>query len=184
MSPPWHAPPAATPGLRAYLRPVFDLGRVQEGVLLPLADEPFVACWAGWVEEGRRRGVHAVLATALPQLGFPVREGVSQTDAYRSATRQGRSLDELPEASGLDLERPAELDLELHPTPAGRIPVLVARHRPDFVRLVQALAHRNEPVPVPAAQGAAVVSGYVNWSRAREARERLGRLPTAAEKHL
>src|SRR6185295_247939 len=47
----------------------------------------------------------------------------------------------------------------------GRLPVLVAPHRPDFEALVRALSRRNEPSPVPRSQGACIVAGYVNWER-------------------
>ncbi len=47
------------------------------------------------------------------------------------------------------------------------MPVLFTPHRPDFVRLVQALARRNEPWPVPASQSACCVAGYTNWDRVR-----------------
>lgn len=170
--------------VEAYSQNVFDLRAIETGVRLPLDDEPFVACWERWVEEAAGRGVFAVLAEALPQLRFPIRVGISESAGYRIATRQGRPPEEVTEASGLGLERPDEVGLALHATGAGRIPVVVARHRPDFERLVQALTRRNEPVPVPLAQGAAMVGGYVNWTRAREARRLLGRPPGAGEKAL
>lgn len=135
---------------------------------LPLADEPFVDCWARWLEEARDAGVFPVLARYLPQLAFPVREGMRQSDAYRAATLRGVAATTLPEATGLALERPEDLELELFPSLAGRVPVLTVRWRPDFVLLVQALARKNEPVPVPAAQGAVMVAGYNNWQRIRQ----------------
>jgi hypothetical protein len=50
--------------------------------------------------------------------------------------------------------------------------VLVAREREDFVALVRAFSHRNEPVSVPAAMGACIVTGFNNWDRiARYRRE-------------
>lgn len=170
--------------VEAYCQNVFDLRAIETGIRLPLDDEPFVACWERWVEEASGRGAFAVLSAALPQLRFPIRSGISETAGYRAATRQGRPPEEVEEASGLGLERPERVELALHATGAGRIPVVVVRHRPDFERLVQALTRRNEPVPVPSAQGAAMISGYVNWIRAREARRLLGRPPGADDKAL
>ena len=43
--------------------------------------------------------------------------------------------------------------------------MLVAENREDFVSLVRALAHRNEPYPVPDSMGACMVAGYNNWHR-------------------
>ena len=53
--------------------------------------------WERWAEEARQRGAFAVLAEHLPQLRFPIREGMSETEAYRAATRRGECRpDELP----------------------------------------------------------------------------------------
>jgi hypothetical protein len=134
-------------------------------VSIPLADEPLAAPWAAWVAEARTAGAAAVLRRILPQLSFPVRDGISATVAYRDATLRGVPPEELSEAEGLPLERPENLEIELHPSLAGRIPIVTVRHRPDFVTLVRALAKRNEPVVVPPSQGAAMVAGLNNWER-------------------
>jgi hypothetical protein len=150
--------------LLRYNENVFDV-RKASGTGWPLPDEAFVACWEGWAEEARARGAFAVLAEHLPQLSFPIREGMSGSPAYRAATRRGVSLSKLPEATGLGLARPELVELSLHSSPAGRIPVLTVRGREEFVALVQALGHRNEPFPVPGSQGALMLSGYNNWAR-------------------
>ncbi len=137
----------------------------------PLADESFVACWRTWAQEATDDGAFARLRQHLPQLVFPIRDGISDSEAYRAATLRGISPVEFPEATGLGLERPEALELSLHESFAGTVPVLIARHRPDFVRLLQALAKRNEPVPIPAAQGAVTIAGYNNWTRIRALRE-------------
>jgi hypothetical protein len=99
------------------------------------------------------------------QLRFPILEGISSTEAYRAATVRGVAPEETPESEGLELRCPDALHLFLHPTPAGSVPVLVAPEREDFVALVQALAMRNEPEPVPASMGATTIAGLVNWDR-------------------
>ena len=76
--------------------------------------------------------------------------------------------EELEGATGLELNRPDLVELEIHSSPAGRIPVLLVRGREELVVLIRALGKRNEPVPVPASQGALMVSGYNNWDRVRE----------------
>lgn len=149
-------------------------------VRLPLPDEPFVSAWEDYVREAERRPVAGVLRERLVQLRFPIREGISRTETYRAATRRGRWPPD--EAPGLELEDPGGLRLFLHGTAAGRIPVLRAERRHDFVALVRALARRNEPSPVPAAQGATMVAGYNNWDRVarlRAAFERGERFPSA-----
>ncbi|HBS61057.1 MAG TPA: hypothetical protein DEA44_17560, partial [Firmicutes bacterium] len=131
----------------------------------PLPDEPFVAAWDGYAAAAAEKGVYEVLKQRLIQFRFPVQEGISRSDAYQAATRRLGTAEGLPGATGLVLERPELLELTIHPTPAGRIPLLIIRHRADFVILVQALANKNEPVPVPDSMGAAMVTGYNNWDR-------------------
>ncbi len=144
---------------------------------LPLPDEPGLALWQEWAEEARSAGVFATLVRHLPQLAFPIREGIGQEPSYRAATLRGTPTTEIPEATGLDLARPESLELEIYPSPAGRVPMLIARHRGDFERLLQALARRNEPSPVPAAQGALAVAGYNNWARLHRLRREWQQAP-------
>ena len=166
------ASPSEVAELLAYNENLFALESLNPEVRFPLPDEPFVTFWAPLVEESRERGAFAVLRDHLPQLCFPILEGISQTEAYRSATRRGVPPESLPEATGLELQHPEALELDLYASPAGRIPLLIARRRREFAALIQALTRRNEPVPVPASQGALMVSGYNNWSRVDSLRRR------------
>lgn len=170
--------------LDAYLKRTFPVDR-RRGRLgrLPPPDEPFVSIWEGWAHEAKTRGAWAVLRERLPQLAFPVREGTSSTDAYRAATLQGTPVEDLSEATGLEPPRPASIELAIHPSPAGRIPVLTIRDRETFVRVLQALVKRNEPVPIPDAQGAVMVSGYNDWERIRDHRRRWEALDPDAREH-
>lgn len=146
--------------LLAYDRPAF--ARPAGALSLPLADEPFVAAWAGYAAEARRRGAWAVLRDRLPQLHFPIAAGISETPAYRAAVRRGEPP---PDGPGLRLEAPDTLRLFLPRTRAGRVPVIVAEHRADFEALVRAFVARGEPSPVSQSQGAVIVGGYNNWDR-------------------
>ncbi len=160
--------------LSTYLENPFDLGSLGPGTVFPLPDEPFVAVWERWAEEAQQPGsdgtggAFAVLAEHLPQLRFPIRAGMSQTDGYRAAVRQGVPPAGIPEATGLEIERPETIELSIHESPAGRIPVIIARRREEFVALLRALGKRNEPAPVPDSQGALMIGGYNNWERLRE----------------
>jgi hypothetical protein len=148
----------------------FDLSALGPATALPLPDEPFVSLWEGWAEEARKRGAFAVLREHLPQLRFPVQAGISQTEDYKAATRRGVPPEDLPGATGLTLARPDLVELVLHPSPAGRIPIFIVRGREEFATLLRALARKGEPDPVPDSQGALMVSGYNNWERIRELR--------------
>jgi hypothetical protein len=130
---------------------------------LPLPDEPFVAAWAEYADDARRRGVVAVLRERLPQLRFPVTAGISETPEYQAAVRRGVLPDE--GGPGLAFASPDGIHLDLVPTAAGRIPVLLFEQRADYVAALRAFTRRNEPAPVPDAQGALMVAGYNNWDR-------------------
>ncbi len=130
---------------------------------LPLPDEPFATAWQDYADEAAARGAFPVLREKLVQLRFPIAAGMRATEAYQAATRRGVFPPQ--DAPGVVLEDPDGVRLFLHPTAAGRIPVIVAERRADFVALVRALARRNEPDPVPPSMGALMVGGFVNWDR-------------------
>lgn len=155
------ATPEETQELLEYAQSEFDLSRAPAS--FPLPDEPFVAAWTGYAEEAERVGAWASLRGKLVQLRFPIVPGISESPAYRAATRRG--LWPAPEAHGLELEQPGELGLLLAETPAGRVPVILAATREDFVALVRALAHRNEPRQILDSVGATIVGGFNNWDR-------------------
>jgi hypothetical protein len=134
----------------------------------PLPDAPCVAAWEQYVAAAHELGAEAVLRRIFIQLGFPIRSGMSAEPAYRAATRRGiHSAEDEPGVVFMD---PGGLDVFLHPTPAGRVPVVLASSRHDFEQLVQAIVRRNEPDPVPPSMGACTVTGYNNWDRVAELR--------------
>jgi hypothetical protein len=149
-------------GLLAYTANPFDVTRVDLS-RLPLADSPQLVAWEDYAREAQRDGVLPALARRLVQLRFPIAEGMSKTDAYLAATRRGAwPGDDCPP---LTLDDPDGLELELHPTLAGRVPVITCRSRRDFVALVRACSCRNEPERVPDSMGACIVNGLNNWDR-------------------
>lgn len=131
-----------------------------EPLSLPLPDELFVPVWSRYAEA---RPLYPALRERLPQFRFAVAEGLSQSATYKATMNQGAPVpaDQPP----VELEQPDALRLEIHPTAAGRVPVLISSHRPDFVTLVRVLGGRGEPVPVPDSMGATMISGLVNWDR-------------------
>lgn len=150
----------------------------------PLEPELHIATWRHYAAIAREIGAFEVLQQRLVPLQFPIQAGMSQTEAYRAATRQGASTAHLPTATGLVLQRPDELELLIHDSLAGAIPVLRVNHREDFVSLVQALAMRNEPKPIPNSMGACIVSGFNNWDRIRQYRQAWEAAnPTASSDH-
>jgi hypothetical protein len=133
----------------------------------PLQDEPHVERWIAYEQDARQATAFEALRQRFVQLRFPIREGISKDDEYRRATLRGQfdAADSEDFAPGLALGAPEAVTLTIEPTIAGRIPVIVAGPREDFVALVRALTERNEPATVPTSMGACIVSGLNNWDR-------------------
>ncbi|MFK8007124.1 MAG: hypothetical protein AB8H03_12155 [Saprospiraceae bacterium] len=133
-----------------------------------LKDEPQVAYWERYIEESKNHGVYQTLKKYLVQFQFPIKENISQTDDYKKATLKGNSTAFIQDATGLFLTEPDKLRLFLHPSLAGKIPVIIANNRFDFQAIVRALTYRNEPKPMPSSMGAAMIQGLNNWDRLRK----------------
>ncbi|MEH1901846.1 MAG: hypothetical protein V7L04_10625 [Nostoc sp.] len=157
--------------LLVYNQNIFDHNTLTHKVNFPLTSEPHIAAWEEYAVLARVIGVFELLKQRLVQFQFPIIEGISQTEAYQSATRRGVVTDGMTLATGLVLQEPKKLQLILHQSLAGTIPVLLTGNREDFVCLVQALTKRNEPQPVPNSMGACIVSGFNNWDRIRQYRQ-------------
>jgi hypothetical protein len=157
--------------LLTYNQNVFEHGTLTHLTEFPLPPEPHISAWKEYAVAARVIGAFEVLKQRLVQFRFPIQEGISQTEAYRNATRKGVPIDEIAEATGLVLQQPQKLQLILHQSLAGTIPVLLTPNREDFVSLVQALTMRNEPQLIPTSMGACIVSGFNNWDRIYQYRQ-------------
>ncbi len=143
----------------------FQTNNWQDYVHFPLVDEPHIPVWQEYKTEAQTKGTYETLSKYLVQLQFPIQPGISDRPEYRSVTRKGKSAAGLELASGLSLQEPDRLELLIHQTIAGKIPVLIAGNRADFISLVRALTKRNEPQPIPDSMGACIIGGYNNWHR-------------------
>lgn len=168
------ATPLQVEELLLYCRNKFDHSRISPDLKFPIPDEPFVAVWDEYLQDAREIGVFNSLKKRMPQLNFPIKKGISETAAYRGSVSRGVEVNTILEATGLELERPETLKLILHPTAAGRIPILVAGTRSDFVTMVQALVMKNEPEEIPPFTGGYAVA-YNNWDRIERYRRQLER---------
>lgn len=156
--------------LLAYNQNVFELSQYQIPQIPP-EPEAHVAAWEEYEQVAQTVGAYTVLKQRLVQFQFPILAGISETEEYRAATRSGKPTNGMARATGLILSEPEKLQIQLHQTLAGAIPVIKAGNRCDFVTLVQALTQRNEPSPVPDSMGACIVSGYNNWDRVNQYRQ-------------
>lgn len=152
-----------------YSNSSFNPSSRKADVSLPLTDEDHISTWEAYKEESEQEGVVSVLSKYLVQLQFPVQAGISTTEVYRAATRKG---DWSGVTGSPEWKEPDSIELFIHPTAAGRVPVILAPHREDFETLIRALIRRNEPAEIPASMGAAAVKGFNNWSRIFQLTER------------
>lgn len=147
-------------GLHAYLQNKF-VGK-ETGSLPVFSDEPYVAAWTTYLENNHPTEAIHLLQKCYPQFNFPVRDGMNKTQAYIDAVLKGKPA--IADSEPL-LNRPERLQLQLHNSIAGIVPVLIIPDNQDFVRVVQCLLHKNNPQPVPASMGASLVNGINNWDR-------------------
>ncbi|MEB3172591.1 MAG: hypothetical protein VKL97_01875, partial [Cyanobacteriota bacterium] len=142
---------------------------------LPLPEEPQLSWWRalladlGATEPRSTAGGRALaiaLEGALPQLRLPQVSGISSSELYRSAVLRGEppNPEVLAQAGPLPhWHSPEALTLSIGGHPCGAMPVLHTPSRPDFERLVRALAHRAEPVVLAGGVHAQAVSGLIHW---------------------
>lgn len=142
-------------------------GREPSFTSFPLSSEPYVKNWEGYMKKGEERGVFPVLKEHFPQLSFPIQKGMSKREYYLDAVKKRIDVEDIPEATGLGLKEAGDLQLTLHPTPAGKIPILLVSCKTDFFKLVQVFASRNEPRQFPPTMGACLITGLINVSQER-----------------
>ena len=150
-----------------------------------LGSEIFVPDWMTVAESSRERGVLPALGEVVFELNFPIVEGTSATPLYQElALAGGKSLDDVRDrlpGDGPKWEHPGDLKLFMHDTGAGLIPIVLTGGRADFVTLIQAIIHHNEPKPVPASMGSVFINGYPNRRRYVQVRRGLAAGVLAAE---
>lgn len=132
--------------------------------------EHHIETWQNYCDLAARAGAFPVLAQKLVQLKFPIKEGISEVENYQAATKRGVSTEGMSEATGLTLRQADQVQLFLHESLVGLIPVILVGDRQDFVALIQALTKKNEPLAIPDSMGACIVGGYNNWDRINEYR--------------
>lgn len=62
---------------------------------LPLKDEIQMSVWDEYTADAQKSGVFTSLKKRLPQLSFPIREKISTSEFYRSATSKGTPLQDI-----------------------------------------------------------------------------------------
>jgi hypothetical protein len=133
---------------------------------LPLSfiDEPYINSWKGYCIESTQDGVFQILKNCYPQLYFPIEKGINESPDYINAVLKGKT-EHINLKNSLALNNPEDLKIKIHVSIVGAIPVLKVPDSQDFIRIVQCLLHKNNPIPVPLSMGALLVNGINNWDR-------------------
>jgi hypothetical protein len=138
----------------------------------PLEPEAHIAAWQQYEAEARKCDAWTILQKRLVQLQIPIEPGISQTRLYQAVTRKGLPPHKAMLKGGLGLQKPEAINLFIHNSAAGLVPVIKTGSHADFALLIQAILFQNEPTPIPLSAGAYMITGYNNWGRLRDYRIR------------
>lgn len=130
----------------------------------PLKDEAYVQSWLQYEEESKGNSLIDVLSKYFYQFSFPIKKNISLSSEYKNAQKTGTILNR-ENNSNYKFKDPDSIQLFIHQTLAGQIPVITIKNRNDFETFLQTLLYRNEPVKIPASMGAVMVNGLINWHR-------------------
>jgi hypothetical protein len=127
-------------------------------------DDPSINSWENYCKESIENGGFQVLQKCYPQLNFPVLEGINKTQAYVEAVLKGKT-EPLNLENNLILNNPEGIEISIYKSIAGSVPVIKVPDNQDFIKIVQCLIHKNNPIFVPLSMGACLVNGINNWDR-------------------
>ena len=151
--------------LEEYCRPF--KGAHEEWPPLPLPASPQEHWWINWLGQHPADGLWDVLRLELPQLLLKPAHEVNQSDVYKQLVLRGeRAAPSVIDASP-KLKDPGGVSLKMAEHPCGALPVVTFRNHDDFVLALRCLAHRCEPVVIPASVHAQAVAGLIHWGLIR-----------------
>lgn len=102
------------------------------------------------------------LSEIYPQILFPIESGIHNTDEYRNVCLRGFKCDRKPDFTFSEKDVLEEIGTE-----AGTATVLTLHSREDFVKMIQCLYYKCEPVAIPDSMGASTIIGLNNWDKVR-----------------
>ncbi|GGF05507.1 DUF7005 family protein [Flavobacterium limi] len=128
------------------------------------SEESSIEFWDNYSKNNTSGNVFDLLKKCYPQLNFPIETGIDKSELYKEFVFKGKiDLASLP--SCLELTNSKSIKFENIICSAGRIPVLTISNEKDFVKIIQSLLHKNNPVEIPQSMGAVLINGINNWER-------------------
>ena len=146
--------------LELYFQNKFNAAKTQ--ISSSFKDKPYIKSWENYCVASEN--AFELLKRCYPQLNFSIEEGINKSQHYNDAVLKGKKGDFLLQ-NNLKLNNPEGIKISVFESIAGKVPVLKVPDSQDFIKFVQALLHKNNPVPVPASMGALLVNGINNWDR-------------------
>ncbi len=104
-----------------------------------------------------------ILKNRFPQLLLPIKSEISKSDLYKQVVYEGRPVPSDKVDFRYTLSDQDKLS-ENHFT-CGDINILFLNERKDFISVVQKIAYRCEPIPIPKSMGAITINGLNNWEK-------------------
>ncbi|QOG01213.1 hypothetical protein [Flavobacterium sp. MDT1-60] len=147
--------------LKAYLFNKFILDDVYA---VSTNDDTDIQFWEDLLDASEKKDIFTLLKECYPQLNFLIERETDKIELYKNVVLKGKT-DTFKFTAYLKLEDAKNISLELHQSVAGRVPVLIVPNKEDFVKILQSLMHKNNPVSIPPSMGAVLLNGLNNWKR-------------------
>jgi hypothetical protein len=138
---------------------------ISDGIKTKTSDENehFVEFWKDYLKSSDINAFQ-ILKDFYPQLYFPIQIEINKTEDYIDAVLKGKdSYRNLLEQ--LKLNNVEGVNIKIHQSIAGEIPVLSLYNDTDFVAIVQSFLYKNNPTNIPQSMGAFLAKGINNWAR-------------------
>lgn len=145
--------------LKEYLLNKFDKKQ-------PFSEESNTEFWDDISKNKTNENIFDLLKRCYPQLNFPIETGIEKSELYKEFVSRGK-IDLTSTAASLELNDYKNIKLENSTCLAGKIPVLTILNEEDFVKIIQSLLHKNNPVEIPHSMGAVLINGINNWKESR-----------------
>ena len=148
--------------LKEYLSNKFDSG--SKPYFSTFSEESDIQFWDEHSKKSNRKNTFDLLKRCYPQLNFPIETGIEKTELYKDFVLRGKT-DFTNLTSCLKITDFEGIKLEVNESIGGKIPTLTISNQEDFVKIIQSLLHKNNPVEIPSSMGAALINGINNWER-------------------
>ncbi|WP_163407280.1 DUF7005 family protein [Flavobacterium ajazii] len=145
--------------LKEYLFNKFDSSKKNS-----FSKEFDVEFWENCFKKDNSENTFDTLKRCYPQLNFPIETGIEKSEIYKDFVLRGK-IDCSNLKTSLELIDPKNIKFEINDSIAGKVPLLTISNEEDFIKIIQSLLHKNNPVEIPLSMGAVLINGINNWEK-------------------